>query len=163
MKEINEKMFECEYCNKKFDNPRDAEDCEKEHIHKNRLDKIERLTEFTIEDKHIKLLGRMNVNWWACEFGAPCIDPKRPYGNSDVVDDVAEIIRLKKKDNYDYENEDWKEEIYDKLYYLHREMMIVLQIILSTGQIKKGTYVKTNEYDYQSWKFKDVSGANKKC
>lgn len=155
MKKVNVVMFECEYCHSKFENPNDAENCEARHVWENEIQEIENSTKFTIEDKHIKLLKGMNVEWDDCEFGAPCIDPKRPYGNSDVFGDIAEIIGLKKKGNYDYKTGEWKDNVCDELYKLHREMMIVLQIILSTGQIKKGTYVKVEKYGYESWKLKE--------
>lgn len=45
-----------------------------------------------IKPEHIKLAKRMYVQWQDCEYGAPEIDPKRPYGNSDVEGDIAEIL-----------------------------------------------------------------------
>jgi len=30
--------------------------------------------------------------WYGCETGAPGLDCKRPYGNSDVEGDVCEIL-----------------------------------------------------------------------
>src|SRR4028118_696601 len=47
---------------------------------------------FELTADHIKLIRRMNVGWQSCEAGAPEIDPKRPYGNSCMVGDVAEIL-----------------------------------------------------------------------
>jgi len=43
-----------------------------------------------------KLLKNFQVRWNDCEFGAPEINPKRPYGNSDVEQDMLEILGLKK-------------------------------------------------------------------
>lgn len=51
-------------------------------------------TTFTVTDDHLKLLRRASVGWSDCEFGAPEIDPKRPYGNSNVLGDIAEILGL---------------------------------------------------------------------
>ena len=42
-------------------------------------------TEFTLTVDHITLLNNMWVDWSDVEYGAPEIDPKRPYGNSDVA------------------------------------------------------------------------------
>jgi hypothetical protein len=50
------------------------------------------VTEFTVTEDHLKLLRRAYIGWDDCEFGAPGIDPKRPYGNSDVIGDIAEIL-----------------------------------------------------------------------
>lgn len=47
--------------------------------------------ELTITKEHLALLPQL---WFeyddSCEFGAPCVDPKRPYGNSDVYGDLLE-------------------------------------------------------------------------
>lgn len=42
----------------------------------------------------LKLLKHAHIQWQDCETGAPEISPKRPYGNSDVVADVREILDL---------------------------------------------------------------------
>ena len=34
----------------------------------------------------------MFVDWNDCEYGAPTIDPKRPYGNSDVEHEIIAIL-----------------------------------------------------------------------
>jgi hypothetical protein len=47
---------------------------------------------FTVTEGHLKLLQHLNIGWDDCEFGAPCVDPKRPYGNSSVYIDIAEIL-----------------------------------------------------------------------
>ena len=41
---------------------------------------------------HLTLLARSYWDWNDCEFGAASLDPKRPYGNSDVEDDLAELL-----------------------------------------------------------------------
>ena len=169
VKEKTTEKFECEYCRKEYDYKRDAENCEARDKKKKEMEKIERATKFTITENHLKLLKRFNVDWVDCEFGAPRIDPKRPYGNSNVLDDIAEILGVKKtKENVeDYDKEEaseysdkqeyiedleWNEETYNKFDRLHKEMQIVLQIIFATGKIEVGDYLKKDEYDYESWK-----------
>ena len=49
---------------------------------------------FTLTENHIKLLCRAYVGWNGAEFGAPSIDPKRPYGNSDVLHDMGDILSV---------------------------------------------------------------------
>ena len=101
---------------------------------------------FEIREEHLKLLKRMHVTYWDCEYGSPAIDPKRPYGNSDVEEDIAEIL-------------DWS--IHEnglvftqrvKAQKIHKEMKTVLQICLSTLSFKEGIYSTTSEYDSTSWK-----------
>jgi len=95
---------------------------------------------FTVTENHIKLLKRMIVSWDSCEFGAPAIDCKRPYGNSSVIYDIAEII------GYEYSTEDpdgegeMVDEDYNYLRHLHEEMQTVLQIVLSSGSFAPGNY-----------------------
>ena len=79
----------------------------------------------TIKPEHIKLLRRMNVGWNPAEFGAPEIDPKRPYGNSSVLEDIREITGMESA------NDEWCRQ-------LHREMEAVLQVWLRYGELSPG-------------------------
>ena len=160
-------IYECSICGKEYSYKGDAENCEVRDKERKEMENIEKTTKFTITENHLKLLKRLNVEWDDCEFGAPCIDPKRPYGNSDVIDDIAEIIGIKKdKNTIDYDKEEaedyediedyfseteWKDEVYDNLNKLHKEMQIVLQIIFIMGKIEVGDYAKKDKYDYESW------------
>lgn len=101
---------------------------------------------FTLTKDHIKLLRHAFVQWQDCETGAPEIDPKRPYGNSYVPEDVSEII------GYEV---DWDkgatEEQENYLIKLHRETETALQIILFTGKFKPGKYRMIGEYGDEGW------------
>lgn len=85
-------------------------------------------TQFTITPDHLALLQKMWVSWENCEFGAPSIDCKRPYGNSDVLGDIREILG-------DTESSD------DDLTELHAEMETVLQIVVRLNGAQAGDYV----------------------
>ncbi len=41
---------------------------------------------------HLTLLARSSWSWDDSEFGAAAMSSKRPYGNSDVEDDLAELL-----------------------------------------------------------------------
>lgn len=102
------------------------------------------MREIKITEEHIKLAKAMYVSWWDCEFGSPAIDCKRPYGNSDVISDILEILGIP----YDGENEALK-------YFackLHLEMQTALQVFLRTQSFKTGVYEK-GAYN-QDWKLK---------
>lgn len=88
---------------------------------------------FTLTKDHIKLLRNFYVGWQDCETGAPEIDTKRPYGNSDVWNDIHEILTGHCLPQF-------HDEIVERYLKLHRETEIALQIILSTGKFKAGTY-----------------------
>lgn len=105
------------------------------------------LETFIVKEEHLKLLKNMYVGWQDCETGAPGIDPKRPYGNSDVIDDIHYIL------NGNYIDEDELEEkginyseYVDKLegeyMKLHKDMETVLQIVLHTLSFELGVYEK---------------------
>jgi hypothetical protein len=99
---------------------------------------------FEITEDHLRLLRAAYVGWDDCEFGAPSIDPKRPYGNSYVLGDIAEIVDpdeyARRGEISDEAVEDYMEEREDTFRRLHAETQTVLQIALSTGQFKAGTY-----------------------
>jgi len=96
---------------------------------------------FILKKDHIKLLRRAHIGWQNCEIGAPEIDPKRPYGNSDVAGDVCEILGI-----MDTELDR------DTAMAIHCETAQALQIILITGRFTPGTHEKQDEYDCRSWK-----------
>lgn len=104
---------------------------------------------FTVTEEHLKLIQRMWVGWQHCEFGAPEIDPKRPYGNGDVCGDIAEILgldpRLMNEDDSQYD-----ENMYDSLEALHLETKTALQICLSTQSFKAGLY-QQEPYSGNEW------------
>lgn len=41
---------------------------------------------------HLTLVENLEWLWEDCEYGAPAVDCKRPYGNSDVERDIAEAL-----------------------------------------------------------------------
>src|SRR6187549_144317 len=82
---------------------------------------------FILQPEHIALLRQAWVGWDDTETGAPCIDPKRPYGNNDVADDVADITDLGGATG-------------ESLLALHRQTDTALQIVLSTGSFEPGLY-----------------------
>lgn len=93
--------------------------------------------EFVVTKEHIKLLQSAVVRWEDCEFGAPSIDCKRPYGNSSVYQDIAEVLGIP----YGSLNKDWA-------YQLHKETEIALQIFLNFGRMIPGRYVRK---DWGNW------------
>ncbi len=50
------------------------------------------MTDTTITSEHLKLAESLEWRWEDCEYGAPAVDCKRPYGNSDVERDIAETL-----------------------------------------------------------------------
>jgi hypothetical protein len=99
---------------------------------------------FSLTDKHIALLRHAYVGWDCTESGAPCIDPKRPYGNGDVEDDVIRLL-------FGDLPEDARDALRDYARQLHEDTEIALQIVLTTGAFKPGKYQKGDAYKHLSW------------
>lgn len=116
------------------------------------------MEKFEVKPEHLKLLKRAYVRWEDCEFGAPSIDCKRPYGNSSVVEDIFEILYGELKAvmqigdrtyNIDVDDFEIPEELDDELTQLHKETETVLQIALSTQKFEVGEYESEG---YCKWK-----------
>jgi hypothetical protein len=105
---------------------------------------------FTITDSHLKLARHMYVGWCEDEYGAPEIDPKRPYGNSSVTEDILEIIGIPFKQ---YEGA-IPESLTTFARELHESMEIAIQIFLCTGTFQVGEYESRDEYSSLSWQKK---------
>ena len=102
---------------------------------------------FILSEDHLKLLRAACVGWQDWETGAPEIDPKRPYGNSGVAEDVCRILGWPRP----YEAETDEAEALDaRALAFHRETETALQIVLVCGPIA-GNYRRTDEYDCTSW------------
>ena len=104
------------------------------------------LAEFTVTEDHLKLLQHVYLYWDYGEgYGAPAINPKKPYGNSDVERDVAEILDAPNSDwegDEDDEYLDLTPEAREHFARLHVETMIVLHIVLAARDIRPGRYIR---------------------
>jgi hypothetical protein len=99
----------------------------------------EELEHFTVTEKHIKLLRAAQVSWCGDEFGAPAIDPRRPYGNSNVYGDMLYILHGERAGD----NDTYGELLLEQFNTLHQQTKIALQIFLATGVMEPGEYVTT--------------------
>ena len=104
---------------------------------------------FTVTEGHLKLLKR--ANWESddgCEFGSVGLNPKRPFGNSDVYEDMHKIME-DKNTLVDDEFSDKAIQLYNHIFF--QELPVVLEIICTTGLVKAGKYERTNEFK-NDWK-----------
>jgi hypothetical protein len=116
------------------------------------FDVIHLVSEFTVTDEHLQLLRHAYVWWEEGEFlGAPSIDSKRPYGNSNIYRDIAEIL--------DVPDSEWADEELNpspdaewRFLRLHVETAIALQIALATGEFRTGRYVRDDEWGSDRWR-----------
>ena len=82
--------------------------------------------------EHLVLLRRAIVGWGDMDYGAPAIEPKRPYGNRDVVRDIVEMLALPDKPGHS-DDSDWTEETESRCRKLHAGTEAALQIVLRAG------------------------------
>jgi hypothetical protein len=92
---------------------------------------------FKLTQDHIKLLQAAYIDWYDCEYGAPGIDCKRPYGSSgeEIIKDVRKILGRKLSET--------------QVRKIHEELEIALQIVLYTLSFKPGTYIR--EFPFRNW------------
>lgn len=104
---------------------------------------------FTITEDHLKLLGELEWEW-RCEtdpemdgkeygVGGPCVNLKRPFGNSDWERDVMVILGWKWDEGWERDGEE-EAKMYGRLRDIYGEMQIVLEIVLDTMSFLVGEY-----------------------
>lgn len=95
---------------------------------------------FEMTELHVELLRNMVVSWSGTEFGAPEINPKRPYGNSDVLRDMRELLEpdvaLDDEGNPSGASQ-WTDAGLEEM---HVQTETALQIVLATGSFEPGLY-----------------------
>lgn len=109
------------------------------------------MTLFTITSDHIKLLKNAHIGWDDCEFGAPAIDCKRPYGNSYVFGDIADILGIEREPD-EYGDLEFSDEQESYMLKVHSELQTVLQILTQTCDIHHGVW----KYDRNECKWEKV-------
>ena len=98
--------------------------------------KMDRLT---VTDAHVALLRRVNVRELrSAGFPVAAMDVKRPYGNSDVVADLADVAGLAPDADGVFAEGDIR-----ALEALHVEVMACMAILVNTGECVAGrTYTR---------------------
>ena len=108
--------------------------------------------QFTVTEDHMALLQNLWFEYDAyTEFGAPAVDPKRPYGNSDVYTDIAEILGITGTED-SWGDVQFSDEQRDYMLKVHKEMTEVLNIMVRNNGVEPGVY----EADAYSVNYKKV-------
>lgn len=107
---------------------------------------------FDLTEEHVKLMKRLNIKWIRDDsyLGHIEIDAKRPYGNSDIEDDIAKIIGLKLLTNQ-YDEVEMSKEQYVQVRKLHEEVKFALEILVVSGKAELGKYTRKDNYG-DDWK-----------
>lgn len=93
----------------------------------------DRTEHFVLSPDHLALVRKMRVQWDDCEAGAPAVDPKMPYGNSRVHEDVAEILGWQAGTADGWWETDEGAEMSEAAMEIHRETEVALQLVLRFG------------------------------
>lgn len=92
---------------------------------------------FHVTENHLRLMRRFNIEYRdGPEFGAPAVDPKRPYGNGNVYEGMAKILEIPCGED----GPDLSEAQRREMRWLHKETATALRIALVTGEFKAGFY-----------------------
>ncbi|QNJ55901.1 hypothetical protein SEA_RASPUTIA_11 [Microbacterium phage Rasputia] len=126
------------------------------------------MSDFILTEDHLALLSQTYIDWedYAYE-GAPAVNIKRPYGNSGVIEDVAEILsgnranEVTDDSKYVFNRDgdivsvmtvDGRTLTQTDLERIHKETATALQIVLCTFSFTPGTYRREHPYAARSWK-----------
>jgi len=87
---------------------------------------------FTLTLKHIKLLAEMakGIYLGGHYENVPAFDSKRPYGNSDYIKDMAELLDIEYPDDEQDDFDEKYEKIYNELTTLQEQLPTALKIVL---------------------------------
>lgn len=101
------------------------------------------MASFTVTENHLKLIRQLEFeNDGSC--GAPSIDYKRPYGNSDVYRDIAKTIGMKC-------DQEFTDQQIGEMNRLNKQVVTALRICIATGAFVAGHYSGTSFYP-SDWK-----------
>lgn len=106
--------------------------------------------EFELLPDHVKLIRAMNIGWSGVECGAPCVEPKCPYGNGDLTRSIYEILvggdwDIDHHMPADLTPKMWAD-LEERFRKLHEEMETALQVVLASGSFEPRVYTRTSEY-----------------
>lgn len=96
---------------------------------------------FELTADHVKLLSRASIRFSDGPYcGAPGLDAKRPFGNSDLVMDMAKILGIDPVPTDDEETH-YPVGTRNRMMKLYRELGTALSIVLRSGSFEPGVYV----------------------
>ncbi len=108
---------------------------------------------FELTEEHITLLrtGCVSINQDDMYWGSVGLDVKRPFGDSDIVSSMAELLGVQRIE-IDGGAEVWPAGTSERMHKLYQELATAMEIVLRTGAFEPGTYEAT---DYSSnWRLK---------
>lgn len=106
---------------------------------------------FDLTEEHVKLIRQFNITWDGAYEGAPAVDSKRPFGNSDLECDICEILEIEPVEHDNMEDETiYPKGTSDRVMKLYAELELALQVVLTAGSFEPGRY-EAEEY-HSNWR-----------
>ena len=140
-------LYKCKYCNKTYPFKTLCEECEKSHIYETIFEEVQNSKFIIITQEHLKLVKMLWFSWDKCEFGSPEVDCKRPFGNSDVFNDIFKILDVKPEQfNSDYGEYEYSEKQKQYVYRLYCQLKDVLEICCRNLEFKCGQFKREEIY-----------------
>ena len=101
--------------------------------------------EHEVTQAHLRLLPRLQFGWLSyVGDGAPGVVPRRPFGNSDIERDAAEILGIVPEgEEIDRGVRELSLDQRYEVVRLYVETLICLEILIGTCQISPGFYVRS--------------------
>jgi hypothetical protein len=110
---------------------------------------------FDLTEEHVKLIRRFYIRWDGAYEGAPAVDSKRPFGNSDWEEDICEILGIEPIEHDDMEDEIiYPKGTRERVTALFHELREALQVVCASGSFEPGRY-ETEKYHETGWKRSD--------
>lgn len=107
---------------------------------------------FTLTTQHVLLLRNAAVCFFdGPEWGGPSLNFKRPFGNGDMISDMARMIDIEPVETDDEELH-WPPGTRDAMILLYHELATALQVVLACGSFEPGSY-EADQYK-RNWRAK---------
>jgi hypothetical protein len=105
---------------------------------------------FTLTADHVLLLRNASIDFQdGPEWGGPAIDCKRPFGNGDMVGDMALLLGVNNVETDDEEIH-WPPGTRLNMMHLYGELGDALQVVLATGTFSPGDF-EADDYS-RNWR-----------
>lgn len=103
---------------------------------------------FALKDEHIQLITKFYIQEGYAEACPPEVNQKRPWGDSDHLYSMAEILQLLPQTDDPSEDFYDDEQLQYELEELYSELVDALQIVLSCKTFEPGIYEFLSDYDF---------------
>lgn len=102
---------------------------------------------FELTADHLKLLRNANWFWSNVEYGAPAMNDKRPYSNSDVTGDINDLLRW---GIFPDPDKGYPTQIRELAKKIHMQLLLAIEVIFQSQSFEIGWYVQVDNCHF--WK-----------